>query len=131
MPISFAARGKTMCGCKQRSVTLSPPLAASPFPPPAVDAPTTNGCTPLYIAANNGFADAAALLLELGADPDTETTSGCTPLHAGGWVAGLVLFCGGARRVGGWVGLGGAGGQAGRRLYWPSACIFFPGARQS
>lgn len=50
----------------------------------AVDAATTNGCTPLYIAANNGLADAAALLLELGASPDAETTSGCTPLHAGG-----------------------------------------------
>jgi len=49
----------------------------------AVDAATTNGCTPLYIAANNGLADAAGLLLELGADPDAETTSGCTPLHAG------------------------------------------------
>ena len=28
----------------------------------APDAPTTNGCTPLYIAANNGWADAADAL---------------------------------------------------------------------
>ena len=53
-------------------------------PPAAVDAATTNGCTPLYIAANNGFAESVALLLELGADAELETTSGCTPLHAGG-----------------------------------------------
>jgi ankyrin repeat protein len=57
------------------------PLQPSPSPT-AVDAATTNGCSPLYIAANNGFAEAAALLLELGADPDLETSSGCTPLHA-------------------------------------------------
>jgi hypothetical protein len=50
----------------------------------AVDAATTNGCTPLYIAANNGCAEAASTLLRLGADPDAETSSGCTPLHAGG-----------------------------------------------
>lgn len=67
--------------------SISPPL---PSPPIAVDAATTNGCTPLYIAANNGFAEAAALLLDLGADPDVETTSGCTPLHAG--ATALPLF---------------------------------------
>lgn len=66
--------------------TLPRPPPAPPswlFPAPAVDAPTTNGCTPLYIAANNGFAEAAALLLETGANPDGETHSGCTALHAG------------------------------------------------
>ena len=56
-----------------------------------MDAATTNGCSPLYIAANNGCAQAAALLLEAGADPDLETTSGCTALHAGGqWAGGAV-----------------------------------------
>ena len=120
LPFLVAAFFNRPCGLKPRSWTLSPPNCLPLACAPAVDAPTTNGCTPLYIAANNGFADAAALLLELGADPDTETTSGCTPLHAGGWVAGRRLWQDGA----GWGGVGRLTGQAGEP-YRPAACICF------
>ena len=74
--------GQPACQPHHRTFTL---------PRLAVDAATTNGCSPLYIAANNGCAQAAALLLESGADPDLETTSGCTPLHAGGWMGGWAV----------------------------------------
>ena len=48
-----------------------------------MDIATTSSCTPLYIAANNGRADAVAVLLGAGADPDVPTSSGGTALHAG------------------------------------------------
>jgi ankyrin repeat protein len=85
-----AASRQSFCPAWRKGATCSPLpalcfiLVRTPPPPPgSVDAATTNGCSPLYIAANNGWAAAAGLLLELGAHPDAETSSGCTPLHAG------------------------------------------------
>lgn len=82
---------------------LTPCLHVPYTTPCAVDAATTNGCSPLYIAANNGCTQAAALLLEVGADPDLETTSGCTPLHAGGAVVGRLLCCPGQPSQSTWL----------------------------
>ena len=40
-----------------------------------------NGCTPLYVACQNGHVDAARLLLDRGAEVDRATEDGRTPLY--------------------------------------------------
>lgn len=47
-----------------------------------VDAPRSDGATPLHIAARKGNADVAAVLLRAGASVDAMTTRGHTPLVA-------------------------------------------------
>ncbi|HIT76532.1 MAG TPA: ankyrin repeat domain-containing protein [Candidatus Avipropionibacterium avicola] len=47
-----------------------------------VDAPASNGATPLWTRASYGRAAQIPLLLSLGADPEHRTRGGQTPLHA-------------------------------------------------
>ena len=39
------------------------------------------GCTPLFIASQNGLIDIVALLLKSNANPDLQEINGCTPLY--------------------------------------------------
>lgn len=43
----------------------------------------SNGCTALHYAVTLGHADATAMLLELGADPNRQDRKGRTPAHCG------------------------------------------------
>ena len=46
-----------------------------------VNTPNNNGCTPVYVAAQNGHTDAIRLLAENGADVNTPNNNGCTPVY--------------------------------------------------
>lgn len=43
----------------------------------------SNGCTALHYAVTLGHADATAMLLDLGADPNRQDRKGRTPAHCG------------------------------------------------
>ena len=48
---------------------------------PSENGATARGATPLHVAASVGEADAARLLLDLGADPNARSSAGHAPLH--------------------------------------------------
>lgn len=52
--------------------------------------PELNGCTPLYIAVQNGFPNCVMKLLESGVNPDSPTAAGSTPLMIAMYLADTI-----------------------------------------